>query len=85
MLDGIRHAIVHLEERIDRMDCRFGRMEQRLAALDGDRSLDKIDRRFDALEAKMSRQFVWLVGMQVTTLAAVVAAFATMMAALIGR
>jgi hypothetical protein len=32
------------------------------------------DRRFDGLDDKMSRQFVWLVGIQVTTLVAMVGA-----------
>ena len=50
-IDGIRDALVHLEQR---MDARF----------------EAVDRRLDALDTK----FVWVVGMQVTTLAAVVAA-----------
>jgi hypothetical protein len=29
-----------------------------------------MDRRFDAMDAKMSRQFMWLAGILVTTLAA---------------
>ena len=38
------------------------RVDERLAALD-----QKIDRRVDVLDAKMSRMFVWMVGLQVTT------------------
>ncbi len=34
----------------------------------------RMDTRFDALDDKVSRQFVWLVGMQVTTLVAIVGA-----------
>ena len=33
-----------------------------------------VDRRIDGLEDKMSRQFVWTVGVQVTTFVAIVAA-----------
>jgi len=62
MLDGIREAIVHLEQRMDR---RFELIEQRFVG---------IDQRIDNLDAKVSRQFMWLVGIQVTTLVAIVAA-----------
>jgi hypothetical protein len=34
----------------------------------------RMDRRFAALEDKIDRQFIWVVGVQVTTLAALVAA-----------
>jgi uncharacterized coiled-coil protein SlyX len=76
-LDGVRGAIVSLEERIDRrfelleqrLDRRFEGVDRRLDALDA-----KIDQRIDALDLKVSRQFTWLVGIQVTTLVAMVAA-----------
>ena len=71
--DGIRDAIVSLEQRVDR---RFELLEQRLdqqfAAID-QRFLG-LDRRIDGLDAKVSRQFVWTVGLHVTTLVAIVAA-----------
>jgi len=35
---------------------------------------DTVDRRIEGLEDKMSRQFSWLVGIQVTTLVAIVGA-----------
>jgi hypothetical protein len=66
MLEGIRGAIVSLEQRIDR---RFEALEYRLTALD-----QKLDQRTEALEARISRQFIWLVGVQVTTFVAIVAA-----------
>jgi len=69
MLDGIREAIVHLEQRMDR---RFELLEQRSAAID--QRFVGLDQRIDNLDAKVSRQFMWLVGIQVTTLAAIVAA-----------
>jgi len=37
-------------------------------------SLARLERRMDALDDKMSRQFLWLVGIQITTLVAVVGA-----------
>lgn len=57
-MDGIREAVVHLEERMDRR-------------------LGTLDRRVNGLDEKMSRYFVWIVGVQVTTLAAIVAALAS--------
>jgi len=90
MLDGIREAIVHLEQRMDRrfelleqrftgLDSRFVSIDQRFAAIDQrfasvDQRLNALDMRIDGLDAKMSRQFMWLVGIQVTTLVAIVAA-----------
>jgi uncharacterized coiled-coil protein SlyX len=41
-----------------------------------------MDRRFDILDAKMSKQFMWLVGMHTMTLIAVVAALAAMLSAI---
>lgn len=72
-VDGIREAVANLERRTD---ARFEAFEQRV-----DHHFEAVDRRFEGLERrlggldeKMTRYFVWLVGMQVTTLAAVVAA-----------
>jgi uncharacterized coiled-coil protein SlyX len=62
MIDGIRDAMVGLEHRMDR---RFEALERRF---------DAIDRRIDGLDVRISRQFTWIVGLHVTTLAAVVAA-----------
>ena len=71
-MDGIREAIVALEQRMDRrfegVDRRFESMERRFEALDL-----KLDQRTAALDEKISRQFTWVVGIQVTTLVAIVA------------
>jgi len=70
-----------------RTDARFDSLERRVdTRLDGvDRRLDAVERRFnvmdvkidltrDALDQKMSRHFLWLVGIQVTTLVAILGA-----------
>jgi uncharacterized coiled-coil protein SlyX len=80
MLDGIRETISSFEERVDRrfesleqrMDRRFESLEQRM-----DRRFEGVDRRLDGLDVKVSRQFMWLVGLHVTTLMAIVAALLT--------
>src|SRR6185436_19259203 len=80
-LAEIRDAVRSLEHRID---ARFEGVDRRFESID--RRFDAVDRRIDALDekvtrqgesldGKMSRQFVWLVGIQVTTLVAIVGAF----------
>ena len=83
-VDGIRDALVSLERRTD---ARFDGLERRVdARLDGvDRRLDGVERRLnvmdvkidltrDVLDQKMSRHFLCLVGIQVTTLVAILGA-----------
>jgi uncharacterized coiled-coil protein SlyX len=72
----IRDALHHLEQRFD---ARFEGQEHRFDAIDRrfdivDRRFEAVDRRIDGLDDKVSRQFVWLVGIQVTTLVAIVGA-----------
>jgi hypothetical protein len=47
-------------------------MDARFEAVD--RRFDTADRRIDVLDSKVSNHFVWLVGLQVTTLVAIVGA-----------
>jgi hypothetical protein len=70
MTDGIREAIMSMDDRLDR---RMARLEE------------KIDLRADAVDARMSRQFLWLVGLHVTTLVAMVGALSGIIAAILGR
>lgn len=62
----IRDSIRHLEQRFD---ARFEQLDRRFEARG-----DAVDRRFEALDDKISRHFTWLVGIQVTTLVAIVGA-----------
>jgi predicted nucleic acid-binding Zn-ribbon protein len=61
-IDGIREAIASLEQR---MDARFEAI---------DRRFEMIEQKFTLLDAKIDNRFLWLVGTQVTTLVAIVAA-----------
>jgi uncharacterized coiled-coil protein SlyX len=79
----IRDAVRHLEQRMDARfegtDRRFEAIDRRFEAIDRrfeavDRRFDVLDRRIDGLDEKVSRQFVWLVGLHVTTLVAMVGA-----------
>jgi hypothetical protein len=72
----VREAVRSLEHRADlrfeAIDRRFEAIDRRFEAID--RRFDTVDRRIDSLDDKVSRQFVWLVGLQVTTLVAIVGA-----------
>ena len=76
-VDGIRDALVSLERRTDarfdslerRVDARLDGLERRLNVMD-----TKIDLTRDALDQKMSHHFLGLIGIQVTTLVAIVGA-----------
>ena len=55
-----------------RMEKRFDRFERLL-----DTRFDQLDRRFDRFDDKLSRHFRWLVGLQGTTLVAILGALLT--------
>jgi hypothetical protein len=87
-IDNIRSAIVHLEERMDRrfeqVESRFQGVDARFQAIDlrlddMGRRLDgfeaKVDARFHSMDDKLSRHFVWMVGIQVSSLIAMITAF----------
>ena len=86
--DSIRQLERRCDARFDAVDRRIGGLEEKFdRRIDGledklDRRIDGLEdklvadrhRRIDGLEDKMSRQFSWLVGIQVTTLVAIVGA-----------
>src|SRR5688572_15126102 len=65
----IRDSVRHFEQLEGRCDTRFDQLERRFET-----RFDVSDRRFEALDDKVARHFTWLVGIQVTTLAAIVGA-----------
>ena len=58
------------------------RMERRFEAFD--RRFEAIDRRFEGIERNMSGQFRWIIGIQMTTLIAMIGAIAAVAAAALG-
>ena len=76
-IDGLREAIVEgfkaMERRFEAMERRFEAMEQRF------------DRRLEVVDENMSRQFRWIVGIQITTLLAMIGAIGAIAAAALGR
>ena len=86
-IDGLREAIVELGNRMERgfeaMDRRFEAIDRRFEAID--RRFEAMDRRFVVVDQNMSRQFRWIVGIQMTTLLTMVGAIAAIAAAALGR
>ncbi len=88
------NGALRLDPRVARVEGQVSELSLRLTGVEDairhleqrtDARFDAVDRRFETLDAKMSRQFMWLVGIQVTTLAAVVTTLAAVVAALISR
>ena len=87
-VDDMRALVVQLDGKVDRridgLDGRFEAIDRRFDAIDArfetvDRRFEAIDRRFTMLEAqiaaldqKMSRQFLWLMGALTTVLVSVI-------------
>jgi predicted nucleic acid-binding Zn-ribbon protein len=79
-LTDVRDAVQSLERQVQSLE---HQMDARFEAVD--RRFDSVERRIHVLDEKVSRQFVWLVGLQVTTLAATVGALATIVGVLLPR
>jgi hypothetical protein len=58
----VEGQVSELSERLSGVEASIRHLEERSES------------RFDAMDGKMSRQFTWLVGIQVTTLCAILAA-----------
>jgi len=79
---GLEERVARLEGRVSGFDDRFSAIERRFDSIDRrfdfleariDRFRAELNGRIDALDQKMSRQFTWIVGIQVAVLLAVVA------------
>ena len=83
-IDGLREAIVEgfkaMDRRFEAMDRRFEAMDRRFEAMVQRRfeaMVQRFDRRLEVVDENMSRQFRWIVGIQITTLLAMIGAIAT--------
>jgi nitrate/nitrite-specific signal transduction histidine kinase len=87
--DLIDQRFVQVDQRFARVDERFAQVDQRFAQVDQrfaqiDQRFAQVDERFaelrsliTALDQKSDRRFIWLVGMQFTTLIAIIAGMFT--------
>lgn len=64
--------VSYLEGKVEEQSQTFSAIRDLLGEIN--RRIDRLEQRLDALEDRMSRQFLWLVGIQITTLLAVVGA-----------
>ena len=76
-IDDVREAMASLEARFDR---RFEHLEQRL-----DQRFASLDQRLGALDAKVGRQFVTLVGLMVTALIAIIGGMGGIISAVLSQ
>jgi uncharacterized coiled-coil protein SlyX len=83
-IDNVREAIVGLGNRIASLEAR---VDTRLTSLEArfDTRFVGLEQRMTSLEEQGNSQFRWLLGTQVTTLAAVVGAMAAIVVAFAGR
>ena len=83
-IDGLREAIVEgfkaMDRRFEAMERRFEAMDRRFEAME-----QRFDRRLEVVDENMSRQFRWIVGIQITTLLAMIGAIGAIAAAALGR
>ena len=63
----VDERVSYLEAKMEDVSTAILRLEAAIAALD-----QKMDRRFDALEGRSERRFLWLLGTQLTTLIALI-------------
>ncbi len=60
-----------IDRRFETIDRRFEAIERRFEAID--RRFEDIDKRFESIDQKFSRYFLWIIGIQVSVLLAIVA------------
>ena len=64
---GVEERVSYVEAKVDEFSKAIVDLKSAIAALD-----QKMDRRFDALEDRSERRFLWLLGAQLTTLIALI-------------
>jgi predicted nucleic acid-binding Zn-ribbon protein len=70
----LKDMMIHLEGRINALD---QKVDRRIDALDQkvDRRIDALDQRISALDQKISKYFLRIIGIQVTLFLAILATF----------
>ena len=74
VLGGLVKLVTSLDERVDKLDRRIDKLEH---------SVETLDRRVDKLDARVEKQFLWVAGIQRTTLITIVAGLFGLVAKLI--
>jgi tetrahydromethanopterin S-methyltransferase subunit G len=87
---GVSERVLMLEEKVQTQGESFQLLRQDISLVRQDLShltvrVDRVEQRLDRVEDKLDRGFLWLVGLQVGVLAAVVTGFVAVMGQLAGR
>jgi uncharacterized coiled-coil protein SlyX len=84
---AVEERLTYLEGRSREQQVMVDELGREVANLrkDMNRGFDSLGRRLEILDERVGRQFVWLVGIQVMTLAAVVTSLAAILGALADR
>lgn len=80
MILGLREAVVALGERVGSLERRMDQLEDRV-----DKGFTRVEQRFDIQDARMSRQFHWLVGILLSGMIAMVGVLGGLVAAVLNR
>jgi tetrahydromethanopterin S-methyltransferase subunit B len=70
----VEERVAHIEGGVMEQSRTFDDMRQTMRSLE-----QRMEFRFDSLDSKMSRQFMWLVGMMMTQLLAILAAMVALL------
>ena len=74
-------AVTSVDERVERLDQRVEKLDQRIDRIE--QRVDTLDRRVDKLDARVEKQFLWVAGIQMTTLITIIAGLFGLVAKLI--
>jgi len=78
LVGELRGMVMSVDQKITSLDQKVEKMDRRLGALD-----DKWDRHFDGLDHKFTKMFLAVIGIQITTLLAIVAGLFSMVSKLL--
>lgn len=95
VLGGLVKLVTSLDERVEKLDQRVEKLDQRVERLDQrvdklDRRIDRLeqcvetlDRRVDRFDVRVEKRFLWVAGIQMTTLITIMAGLFGLVAKLI--
>ncbi len=81
MVTSLNERVDKLDQRVERLDQRVEKLDQRIDRLE--QRVDTLDQRVDRLDSRVEKQFLWVAGIQMTTLIAIVAGLFGLVAKLI--
>lgn len=88
MLSSVHQMVVALDHRVVALDHRVVALDQRMVALDQrmdklDQRVDRLELRIDKMDDRMLKLFLWVIGIQMTTLITIAGGLFALVAKLI--